>query len=61
MEQIEFLGLAATELERQNIPWMLVGSYASSAWGEARFTQDIDIVVEIAVCSPFRIVCEGKR
>lgn len=47
MEQIEFLGLAATELERQNIPWMLVGSYASSAWGEARFTQDIDIVVEL--------------
>ena len=28
MEQIEFLGLAATELERQKIPWMLVGSYA---------------------------------
>jgi hypothetical protein len=47
VEQIEFLHLAAKELEKQGIPWMLVGSYATSAWGEARFTQDIDIVVDL--------------
>jgi hypothetical protein len=47
MEQLEFLQLAATELESLGIPWMLVGSYATSAFGEARFTQDIDIVVDL--------------
>ena len=63
MEQIEFLGLAATELERQNIPWMLVGSYASSAWGEARFTQDIDIVVDLRAehVSPFCAAFSGDE
>ena len=47
MEQIEILQLAARELENLGIPWMLVGSFATSAWGEARFTQDIDIVVDL--------------
>ena len=47
MEQIELLELAARQLDAQGIPWMLVGSYATSAWGEARFTQDIDIVVDL--------------
>ncbi len=47
MEQADFLKLAVEVLERLNIPYMLVGSYASTAWGEARFTQDIDIVVDL--------------
>ena len=41
MEQVEFLELAVRELNDQGIDWMLVGSYATSAWGEARFTDDI--------------------
>jgi hypothetical protein len=47
MEQIDFLRRAIRELDDQGIPWMLVGSYATSAWGEARFTQDIDIVIDL--------------
>jgi hypothetical protein len=47
MEQIEFLQFAARALDSQQIPWMLVGSFATSAWGEARFTQDIDIVIDL--------------
>jgi hypothetical protein len=59
MEQVEFLLLAAQELDSQKIPWMVVGSYATSAWGEARFTQDIDIVIDLqpdqvaSLCSAF--------
>ncbi len=34
-------------LERAGIPYMLVGSFASNAYGVARSTQDADIVVEL--------------
>lgn len=44
MEQLELLKFAAQALERLSIPYAVVGSYASSVWGEPRFTQDIDIV-----------------
>ena len=47
MEQVEFLQLAVVALNAQGIPWMVVGSYATSAWGEPRFTQDIDIVIDL--------------
>ena len=47
MEQTDFLKLAVTVLERLAVPYMLVGSYACSVWGVARFTQDIDIVIEL--------------
>lgn len=47
MEQTDFLKLAVTVLDRLQIPYMLVGSYACSVWGVARFTQDIDIVVDL--------------
>lgn len=48
MEQVEFLQLAVKKLNELGISWMLVGSYATSAWGEARFTDDIDIVVNLS-------------
>lgn len=41
------------------IPYVIVGSFASGAWGESRFTNDIDIVVELnsyqvdALCDAF--------
>jgi len=47
VEQTDLLRLAVITLERLRIPYMLVGSYASSVWGEARFTQDIDILVDL--------------
>ena len=51
MEQPEFLRIAKQVLDRLEIPWMVVGSYATSIWGEARYTNDIDIVVDLALDS----------
>lgn len=47
MEQTELLRHTIDALERLAIPYMLVGSFASTAYGEPRFTQDIDIVVDL--------------
>jgi hypothetical protein len=44
MEQIDILRHAVEALERMNAPYIVVGSFASIAYGESRFTQDIDIV-----------------
>lgn len=48
MEQDELLLFTANALDRLAIRYALVGSFASGIWGEARFTQDIDLVVELA-------------
>jgi predicted nucleotidyltransferase len=48
VEQTELLKYASQSLQRLEIPHAVVGSYASSIWGEARFTQDIDIVVSLS-------------
>lgn len=47
MEQSDLLRLAVQTLEQLQIPYALVGSYATSIWGEARFTADIDIVLDL--------------
>jgi hypothetical protein len=44
MEQLDLLRHAVETLERLGVPYLVVGSIASIAYGEARFTQDIDIV-----------------
>lgn len=44
MEQTDLLRHAADTLDRLDVPYLVVGSFASTAYGEARFTQDIDIV-----------------
>lgn len=44
MEQTDLLRHAATALEHMGVPYLVVGSVASIAYGESRFTQDIDIV-----------------
>jgi hypothetical protein len=44
MEQLDILRLAAESLERMKVPYIIVGSIASIAYGESRFTQDIDII-----------------
>ncbi|HEX4796508.1 MAG TPA: nucleotidyl transferase AbiEii/AbiGii toxin family protein [Humisphaera sp.] len=46
MEQPDLLRYAIETLERLNITYMVVGSIASSAYGEPRLTQDIDIVID---------------
>lgn len=47
MDQSELLKYAASKLLQLRIPYAVVGSFASSLWGESRFTQDIDIVVDL--------------
>ncbi|MCI0493343.1 MAG: hypothetical protein L0Z07_10455 [Planctomycetes bacterium] len=60
MEQTDLLRLATQTLDQLGIPYALVGSFASGVWGESRFTQDIDILVDLKpaqvepLCRAFR-------
>lgn len=47
MNQTELVHYALSVLEGQQIPYMIVGSYASGIHGEPRLTLDIDIVVDL--------------
>jgi hypothetical protein len=47
MEQLDILRHTVDVLERLNVPYLIVGSFASIAYGESRFTQDIDIVAAL--------------
>ena len=47
MSQAELLELVLGVLNRLGIESMLVGSYASSFYGEARSTHDIDLVIDL--------------
>ena len=51
MNQAELLERVIEVLESQHLPYMLVGSFASAAYGEPRLTHDIDIVVEMGLDS----------
>jgi hypothetical protein len=59
MEQSDLLRKLASELERLAIPYLVTGSTATIAFGEPRFTNDIDVVVELrleqvnALCDAF--------
>jgi hypothetical protein len=46
MEQIDILRHAIEALERMQVPYLVVGSIAGMAYGESRFTLDIDIVAD---------------
>ena len=45
MNQGDLLTFTVEVLERLGITYMVVGSFASGAYGEPRLTQDIDIVI----------------
>jgi len=45
MEQAELLKKLVVTLEKISVPYLLTGSLATSAFGEPRFTHDIDVVV----------------
>jgi hypothetical protein len=47
VEQSDLVRRTTQILERLNIPYMFVGSVASSVLGEPRFTLDIDIVIDL--------------
>ena len=49
MEQHELLLYLVECLEKLRIPYLITGSIASMAYGEPRFTNDIDIVADIAL------------
>ena len=45
MDQTDLLNHLLDVLESQQIPYAIAGSHASMTYGEARFTNDIDVVV----------------
>ncbi len=47
MSQFELLRLVLAVFDQLQIQYMLVGSYASSHYGEARSTHDIDMVIDL--------------
>jgi hypothetical protein len=59
LNQAELLERVIEILESQHLTYMLVGSFASAAYGEPRLTHDIDIVIELGLhavdrlCSAF--------
>jgi hypothetical protein len=59
MEPSEILRWLAEALERLQIPYLVTGSMATIAYGEPRFTNDIDVVVALrldqvdAFCASF--------
>ena len=58
MEQSELLVFLCRHLERIHVRYFITGSQATIAFGEPRFTNDIDVVVELdeATCELF---CDG--
>lgn len=47
MEQDELLRFAVEVLERLRLPYLVTGSIATVFYGEPRFTNDIDLVVDL--------------
>jgi hypothetical protein len=47
VEQVDLLRYVVEVLEERGITYMVVGCFASGAYGEPRLTQDIDIVVDL--------------
>jgi hypothetical protein len=47
MEWDELQRLTATTLERLGIPYFFTGSVASMFYGETRFTNDLDVVIDL--------------
>lgn len=62
MELAEFYRYLVDALERTGIPYRIVGSMASIAYGEPRYTNDIDVIVRLdlnqvdALCAAFPAV-----
>jgi len=46
---IEFARIVIEALEAAQVEYMLAGALSVAAWGEARSTQDVDIVVDVPV------------
>jgi hypothetical protein len=49
VEQADLLKVLVGTLEKIGVPYLLTGSLATSAFGEPRFTHDIDVVVRLTL------------
>lgn len=49
MEQDDVVRYLLDLLEHMKLSYAVVGSYASSFWGEPRYTHDVDVVVDLPV------------
>ena len=47
MNPLQVLQLVVAGLEKLGIPYMIAGSFASTIYGEPRYTQDADVVVSL--------------
>ena len=52
---VDLFGVFVAPLERERVRYAVTGSVAGSAYGEPRLTNDIDIVVDIAVADVARV------
>ena len=52
MDQTELLDFLLNVVEAQHLSYAIAGSHASMAFGEARFTNDIDVVIGLAPAKP---------
>lgn len=48
MDAIELLRHVALACERVGVPYLVTGSTATSIYGEPRFTNDLDVVIDLA-------------
>ncbi len=48
MSPFDVLQIVTANFEQLNLPYMIAGSFASTFYGELRFTQDADIVVKLS-------------
>ena len=58
MSQAEFLRRIVEILERNDIPYMIVGSLASALHGTPRATQDVDIVIDPTASSLSKLLSD---
>jgi hypothetical protein len=47
LDQTELMNYVVDALDRHGIPYAITGSHASSVFGETRFTNDIDVVIQL--------------
>jgi hypothetical protein len=48
MELVDLLRMVTSTLEQLHVPYLVTGSVATIAYGEPRFTNDIDLVVKLS-------------
>jgi hypothetical protein len=55
-DQFDVLALVTSRLDAAKIAYMVTGSMASGYYGQPRMTRDVDLVVELGIDDPERLV-----